>query len=99
MLLCGPADRSLCSRTTAGCYTLGKALDYIFDHNTGEQRDQETDGEDCLETKESEADDSTEYNPDLEMPDEDKFSDEDNDHAEVAITFKSRNGNFSPPEN
>lgn len=33
------------------------------------------------------------------MPDEDEFSDEDNDHAEAAITFKSRNGNFSPPEN
>ena len=80
-----------------------EAVDYICDHHTGEEeRGQETDSEDGLEEEVSEDEDDTEYNPDQELTDGEESSDEEDGHAEAAVTFRSKNGNLSwsssPPE-
>ena len=88
----------------ASRYTVSEALDHIFDHHAiEEERGQETDSEDGLKEELSEDEDDTEYNPNQEWTDEHESSDEEDGHAEAAVTFQSKNGNLSwspsPPEN
>lgn len=59
-------------------------LDYVFDHHSDEEeRGQET----GLDEEVSEAQDGTENNPDQDMTDEEKSSDEEHGHAEAALEF------------
>ncbi|XP_070773707.1 piggyBac transposable element-derived protein 4-like [Enoplosus armatus] len=71
-------------------YTPREALDFIFDHDSDQEERSQVESEEALEEEVSEVEEDTEYNPEEEDP------------AEVVVSFWSKNGNFSwmssPPE-
>lgn len=87
----------------AGQYTISQVLNYIFDvhHNDEKGRGQENVRMDLRKKKGTE--DRMEYNPDQETTDVELRSDDVDHKTEVAVTFKSKNGDISwssfPPDN
>lgn len=71
----------------------------LIDWLHGQERAQEPDSQHGFEGEVSEAEDRTKYNPDQQMNNEEESSDEKDGLAEAAVTFKSKNGNLSSPEN